>query len=162
VVAAILHNLLSNALKYTPPGKRIWVRVHGQRDGAVCSVQDEGPGLSAEEQAHLFKPGVRVGPMPSAGESSMGYGLALARQFTEMLRGRIWCSSVKGQGATAGASSDMPDTSSSSWPRELLDADALSADSRAHRATRVAPDVIWSTIQRAGAMSSGATRRQCL
>ena len=39
--------------------------------------------------------------------------------------------------------------------RELLDGEPLSADSPAHRATRVAPDVIWSTVQGAGAMSSG-------
>ena len=93
-------NLLSNAVKYSPKGKRIWVRVRGDRGGAVCSVQDEGPGLSREEQARLFQPGVRLGPVPSAGEPSVGYGLALAKKFTEALGGEIWCTSTKGEGAT--------------------------------------------------------------
>lgn len=100
VVAAVLDNVLSNAVKYSPQGKRIWVRVLGQRNGAVCGVQDEGPGLSPDEQARLFQPGARVGPVPTAGEPSVGYGLALARQFMEMLGGRIWCTSTKGEGAT--------------------------------------------------------------
>jgi signal transduction histidine kinase len=100
VVSAILDNLLSNAVKYSPKGKRIWVRVRGERGGAVCSVQDEGPGLSREEQSRLFQPGVRLGPVPSAGEPSVGYGLALAKRFTEALGGEISCTSTKGEGAT--------------------------------------------------------------
>lgn len=100
VVSAILDNLLSNAVKYSPKGKRIWVRVRGERGGVVCSVQDEGPGLSREEQSRLFQPGVRLGPVPSAGEPSVGYGLALAKKFTETLGGEISCASTKGEGAT--------------------------------------------------------------
>lgn len=100
VVSAILDNLLSNAVKYSPRGKRIWVRVRGERGGVACSVQDEGPGLSREEQSRLFQPGVRLGPVPSAGEPSVGYGLALAKRFTEALGGEISCTSTKGEGAT--------------------------------------------------------------
>jgi two-component system, sensor histidine kinase LadS len=100
VVAAILDNLLSNAIKYSPKGKRIWVRVRGERAGVVCSVQDEGPGLSRDEQSRLFQPGVRLGPVPSAGEPSTGYGLALAKKYTEALGGEISCTSTKGEGAT--------------------------------------------------------------
>jgi two-component system, sensor histidine kinase LadS len=100
VVSAILDNLLSNAVKYSPKGKHIWVRVQGERGGAVCSVQDEGPGLSREEQSRLFQPGVRLGPVPSAGEPSVGYGLALAKRFADTLGGEISCMSTKGEGST--------------------------------------------------------------
>jgi signal transduction histidine kinase len=66
-VAAVLDNLLSNAIKYSPPGKRIWIQVRGDQDSVVCSVQDEGPGLSQEEQVRLFQRGVRLSPIPTGG-----------------------------------------------------------------------------------------------
>jgi signal transduction histidine kinase len=100
VTSAILDNLLSNAVKYSPKNKRIWVRVRSERGGAVCSVQDEGPGLTREEQSRLFQPGVRLGSVPTAGEPSVGYGLALAKRFADALGGEISCTSTKGEGAT--------------------------------------------------------------
>jgi len=100
LVAAILDNLLSNAVKYSPPDKRIRVHVYPDRDGAACSVRDEGPGLSAQDQERLFMAGVRLSPVPSAGEPSYGYGLAVAKRFIDELGGEIRCASVEGQGAT--------------------------------------------------------------
>ena len=98
-VAAVLDNLLSNAIKYSPPGKRIWIQVRRDRESVVCSVQDEGPGLSQEEQARLFQRGVRLSPVPTGGEPSTGYGLAVAKELIERLHGAIWCVSTPGQGA---------------------------------------------------------------
>jgi signal transduction histidine kinase len=98
-VVAVLDNLLSNAVKYSPPGMRIWVHVQGDQTSARCSVQDEGPGLSPEEQAQLFQRGVRLSPVPTGGEPSMGYGLAVAKELVEQLGGAIWCVSRPGQGA---------------------------------------------------------------
>jgi len=98
-VAVVLDNLFSNAVKYSPPGKVIRVRVSSDRDGVVCSVRDEGPGLSQEDQAKLFQRGVQLTPKPTAGESSAGYGLAVAKEFIERLGGTIWRESVFGQGA---------------------------------------------------------------
>jgi signal transduction histidine kinase len=98
-VAAVLDNLLSNAVKYSQSGKHIWVQVRGGKGWATCDVRDEGPGLSQEDQAKLFQRGVPLTPRPTGGESSMGYGLAVAHELIEKLRGRIWCESVLGQGA---------------------------------------------------------------
>jgi len=98
-VAAILDNLLSNAIKYSPPGKHIWIQVRRDQDSVVCSVQDEGPGLSQEEQTRLFQRGVRLSPVPTGGEPSTGYGLAVAKELVERLHGEIWCVSTPGQGA---------------------------------------------------------------
>jgi two-component system sensor histidine kinase/response regulator len=100
LVAAVLDNLLSNAAKYSPPGGHIWVTVRAERDGVVCSVRDEGPGLSAADQQRLFLPGVRLTPTPSGGESSSGYGLAIAKRFVDLLGGELTCTSTPGQGAT--------------------------------------------------------------
>src|SRR5262245_41841258 len=98
-VAAVLDNLLSDAVKYSPRGKRVWVQVQNGRDGVVCSVRDEGPGLDAGEQARLFQRGVRLSPVPTAGEPSTGYGLAVAKELIQRLNGEIWCVSAPGQGA---------------------------------------------------------------
>jgi signal transduction histidine kinase len=98
-VAAVLDNLLSNAVKYSALRKRIWVRVTEEPAHLVCTVQDEGPGLSVEDQARLFQRGVRLSAVPTAGEPSAGYGLAVAKELIEKLNGEIWCESQPGQGA---------------------------------------------------------------
>lgn len=99
LVAAILDNLLSNAVKFSPPDRSIWVEVRRERDGAVCDVRDEGPGLSSDQLARLFQPGVRLGTTPSGGEPSSGYGLAVAKRFADRLGCALTCTSVPGHGA---------------------------------------------------------------
>jgi signal transduction histidine kinase len=99
-VAAVLDNLLSNAVKYSPRGKDIRVRVEGEPASAVCSVADDGPGLSPEDQARLFEPGVRLASVPSGGEPSTGYGLAVTKRLIDRLGGEIWCVSRLGRGTT--------------------------------------------------------------
>jgi len=98
-VAAVLDNLLSNAVKYSSPGARIRVQVQTDNSSVICSVQDEGPGLTQEEQTRLFQRGVRLSPVPTAGEASTGYGLAVAKELIEQVGGAIWCISTPGQGA---------------------------------------------------------------
>jgi signal transduction histidine kinase len=96
---AVMDNLLSNAMKYSSSGKNITIEAHREPDSVVCSVCDEGPGLSQEDQARLFQPGVRLSPVPTGGEASAGYGLAVAKALVEQLDGSIWCESTPGQGA---------------------------------------------------------------
>jgi len=76
-VAVVMDNLLSNAIKYSFPGKRVWVRMRGEETSVVCTIRDEGPGLSREDQEKLFQKGIKLTPEPTGGESSNGYGLPL-------------------------------------------------------------------------------------
>jgi two-component system, sensor histidine kinase LadS len=99
-IAAVMDNLLSNAVKYSPPGKKVWVEVHGQADGVVCSVRDEGPGISKEDQKKLFQQGTMLGARPTGGESSTGFGLSVAKAIMDKLLGRIWCESEPQKGAS--------------------------------------------------------------
>lgn len=101
-VAAVFESLLSNAVKYSPKGKLIRVEMHSDNSSVVCTVRDEGPGLSNEEQSLLFKPGIRLSAVPTGGESSSGYGLSVAKALIDNLNGSIWCESLQGNGASFG------------------------------------------------------------
>jgi signal transduction histidine kinase len=97
-VAAVLDNLLSNAIKYTPAGGHVTVTVAADGTHAVCSVRDTGPGLSEEDQGRLFQRGTRLSSVPTGGEPSAGYGLAVAKELVNRLGGEIWCESHLGSG----------------------------------------------------------------
>ena len=99
-VGAVLDNLLSNAVKYSFPGKKISVQLRGELTSVVCSVRDEGPGLSQEDQAKLFQRGIQLSSVPSGGESSSGYGLAVAKELIDKLGGDLWCESTLGAGSS--------------------------------------------------------------
>jgi signal transduction histidine kinase len=98
-LAAILDNLLSNAVKYSPLGKAIAVQVKSEAEELVCEVRDQGPGLSAADRARLFQRGVRLSAVPTAGEPSTGFGLAVAKELIDQLGGQIACASEPGKGA---------------------------------------------------------------
>jgi signal transduction histidine kinase len=99
-ILSVIDNLVSNAIKYSPPERRVWLGARSENDSVVCRVRDEGPGLNPGDQARLFQKGARLTPRPTAGEPSTGYGLALAKDLMEKLGGSIWCESVVGQGTT--------------------------------------------------------------
>jgi two-component system, sensor histidine kinase LadS len=98
-VAAVLDNLLSNAVKYSFKGKKIRVQLREQETNVVCSVRDEGPGLSQEDQGKLFQRGIQLSSVATGEEPSSGYGLAVAKELIEKLNGDLWCESTLGAGA---------------------------------------------------------------
>jgi signal transduction histidine kinase len=98
VVAMILDNYLSNAIKYSPPGRRIYADIDRDRQAVVCSIADEGPGLSREDQAKLFQRDMRLTPRPTAGEASHGFGLALVKDLANQVGATVGCDSELGHG----------------------------------------------------------------
>jgi signal transduction histidine kinase len=99
VTRVVLGNLVSNALKYSPLGGRVWVELRPVGDWVQCDVRDEGPGLSEEDQARLFQRGARLSPRPTGGEPSNGFGLAVAKEMLDMAGGEIFCVSRLGAGS---------------------------------------------------------------
>jgi signal transduction histidine kinase len=95
----VLHNLVSNALKYSPTGTRVEVRVAQEGPEAVLSVVDRGMGISAEELRHLFTPFRRTGHAREVA-SGAGLGLSVARRIVEAHGGRIEVDSRPGAGST--------------------------------------------------------------
>lgn len=98
----ILGNLLSNALKYSPPDAPVVVRVEGQGETVTVAITDQGPGLSAEEQAGLFKRYART--QQSQGTAGLGLGLYITRALVEAHGGGVWVESEPGKGTTFGFS----------------------------------------------------------
>ena len=96
----VLENLVSNAVKYSPPGKNIFVRLKRHAEAVRVEVQDEGPGLSAEDQKKLFGKFARLSAKPTGGEHSTGLGLSIVKKMVEAMNGRVWCESELGRGAT--------------------------------------------------------------
>lgn len=95
----ILNNFLSNAIKYSPLGKAVHVRVVEQAHRIAIQVQDEGPGLSSVDQSKLFQKFKTLSARPTGGESSTGLGLALAWALAEKIQGTISVDSDLGKGA---------------------------------------------------------------
>ncbi len=99
IVATVLDNLVSNAVKYSIPGREINIKIDSDGEWITCSVCDQGPGISEEEQKKLFQPGSTLTPRPTGGEPSSGYGLTVAKEYIEKLGGTIWCESIQGKGS---------------------------------------------------------------
>jgi signal transduction histidine kinase len=98
-LAVVAENLLSNAVKFSKPGTTIQVQLTSEPGSVVCSVRDEGPGLSREDHTRLFQKGVTLSAVPTGGEASTGFGLALAKVFIDQMGGALWCESEPGHGA---------------------------------------------------------------
>lgn len=96
-VLQVLTNLVSNALRYTPAGGEVCVRVQPADDGVCISVCDTGSGISEEQLPHVFERHWRARP---AARGSTGLGLYIARGIVETHGGRIWVQSKEGVGTT--------------------------------------------------------------
>jgi PAS domain S-box-containing protein len=94
----IFTNLLSNAVKYSEPGATVHFVVERHQGDAVCTVRDDGIGISEEDQQHLFKSfhrGGNVGTRPGT-----GLGLLLVKRCVELHRGKVHVNSKIGEGTT--------------------------------------------------------------
>lgn len=96
-ILQVLSNLIGNAIKFTPAGGSISIRVERADEGVRFSVSDTGPGISAEDLPHLFQPfwQAQRGSVDGA-----GLGLVIARGIVEAHGGTIRAESAPGKGST--------------------------------------------------------------
>jgi signal transduction histidine kinase len=99
----LLGNLLSNAAKYSPPGKPIEVVVRVRRGQAEVIVRDRGIGISDDEVPKIFSAFYRGNDARHMG-NGVGIGLTVCRRLVESLGGRIWAAPRKGGGSEFGFS----------------------------------------------------------
>lgn len=98
-LAQVLHNLLSNALRYTPPGGRISLGAQGGQAGVQLWVADSGPGITAEDLPYVFERFYRADQSRSRDTGGSGLGLAIAKQWVLLHGGRIWAENGPDGGA---------------------------------------------------------------
>jgi PAS domain S-box-containing protein len=98
-VERIVENLLSNAIRHTPPGVGVWVHVRNEDGGVLLVVEDDGPGVPRHLQKAIFEP-FRQGPTASPHSPGTGIGLSLVAMFAELHGGKAWVEERDGGGAS--------------------------------------------------------------
>ena len=96
----IVANLVSNAIKYTPPEGHVNVWAETREDMVMVFVKDDGMGISPEDQAQIFERFYRVRTPETDSIEGTGLGLAIAKSLVETHRGQIGLSSRLGEGTT--------------------------------------------------------------
>lgn len=100
-VYQILDNLISNAIKFSPLGKNVYVTLEESIPSFVrIKITDEGQGLTEDDKKKLFGKFQRLSAKPTAGEHSTGLGLSIVKKFVDELGGKVWCESEYLKGAS--------------------------------------------------------------
>lgn len=89
LLAQMLDNLVSNAIKFSPPETTVRLSVERRADMLRLAVEDQGPGIPIEERHRLFQMFARLTPRPTGQETSTGLGLWIVKTLAEMQNGRV-------------------------------------------------------------------------
>jgi len=99
-ILQVVDNLVSNAVKFTPNGKNIWISLKKVNDNALLIIKDEGIGISFKDCENVFsmyQPKKhhlkQEGPDP-------GLGLAIVKKYVTAMNGMVWCESEEGKGSS--------------------------------------------------------------
>jgi two-component system OmpR family sensor kinase len=95
-----LNNLVENAIRHTPPEKKIWLKVHTEDTTCVFTIQDEGKGISRDELPRIFERFYRGDAARDRQQPSTGLGLSIVRAIVLAHQGEIQVDSELGVGTT--------------------------------------------------------------
>lgn len=96
----VLDNLISNAVKFSPPKREVSVTLRQSPAHMECWIQDQGPGFTDEDKRRMFHRYTRLSARPTAGEPSTGLGLSIAKKLVHAMNGELTCRSSPGEGST--------------------------------------------------------------
>ncbi|AMB99511.1 PAS domain-containing sensor histidine kinase [Aerococcus urinaehominis] len=99
-ITQVVDNIMNNAIKYSPDGGDIYVRLMTTHNEVVLSIQDQGLGLPQKAIPHVFERFYRVDKARSRAQGGTGLGLAIAKEVVELHHGRIWVNSIEDKGST--------------------------------------------------------------
>lgn len=111
LVRQAITNLINNGIKYAPNSGPMRLKAEQQNGEVVISVQDNGPGIPAQDQARLFEKFYRVKQRGTEKIKGSGLGLAIVKSIAERHGGRAWCQSQVGRGTTFYISLPLPEAS---------------------------------------------------
>lgn len=94
----VIDNLISNAIKFSPSGTTVRVKVESSDGHASFSVQDQGPGIPPADRALLFRSFQKLSARPTGGEKSTGLGLAIVKKIVDAHGGTIDVDDAPGGG----------------------------------------------------------------
>ena len=100
LIREMAFNLIDNAVKYTPEGGKISVSVEHNADGVCLQVADNGIGIPAQHQAHVFERFYRVDKSRSRATGGTGLGLAIVKHVAQVHNAEVSLISSEGQGTT--------------------------------------------------------------
>ncbi|MFU8860531.1 MAG: CHASE3 domain-containing protein [Cyclonatronaceae bacterium] len=100
IFVQIADNLISNAIKYSPPGKRVVVSLKEDREGFRLTVTDQGAGIPESDMPRLYKRYQTLSTRPTAGEKSTGLGLSIVKELVDLIGGTIDVKSIRDEGTT--------------------------------------------------------------
>lgn len=103
-ISQIISNLVSNAIKFTPQGKKIEFKVAYKDSKLLVNVIDEGIGLSQEAQEKIFKPFEQADNSTTRTYGGTGLGLSIVLNLVKQMQGEISLTSVEGKGSNFGVS----------------------------------------------------------
>ncbi len=96
----VLTNLVGNAIRYTPEGKKIEIRAYAVEGAVRVDVRDTGIGIAPEDLGHIFERFYRADHPLVQEAGGSGLGLSIVKMFVEMHGGRVWVESEQGKGST--------------------------------------------------------------
>ncbi|MBK0347299.1 cell wall metabolism sensor histidine kinase WalK [Aerococcaceae bacterium zg-ZJ1578] len=96
----VIDNIMNNAIKYSPDGGEIFVKIEETENVVILSIQDEGLGIPQKDIPHLFERFYRVDKARSRDQGGTGLGLAISKEVVELHGGRIWVESEENKGST--------------------------------------------------------------
>jgi len=99
-IMQVLSNLIDNAIKFTPSGGEVQVRVRSKPHEVRIAIKDTGIGIPASELERIFEHFHRVEQGPSQRTEGFGLGLSIAREIVASYGGSIWARSQLGKGST--------------------------------------------------------------
>jgi signal transduction histidine kinase len=100
MIELVIRNLITNALKFTPENGRIRISITEKYQDIEIEVNDNGIGISAEDQSRLFRIDSNFSRKGTMGEGGTGLGLIICKEFVEKNNGILWVKSNPGEGSS--------------------------------------------------------------
>lgn len=100
MLKTVIRNLISNAIKFSNEGSEVLVKMEEKDGSVVVSVQDHGCGIDEEGQKKLLHTDTHFSTFGTKNEEGSGLGLLLCQDFVNKNGGKLWFTSVKGEGST--------------------------------------------------------------